>query len=420
MYGALTHGGRVVVAPREVVRDIRSFVDLVIAERVTVLNQTPAAFYAFVAEGLKRTTHDFSTHLRYVIFGGDRLEARYLSDWADRYGAERPFLVNMYGITETTVHVTFHHVTQEEIRAGDGRSLIGRPLPETQVWVLDRHQRVLPIGIAGELYVGGTGVGLGYLNRPELTAERFLPDPRAHGRRRYRSGDIGRWRDDGKLEYLGRNDHQVQVRGFRVELGEVEAACLAQASIEQAVVLPHEETAGQVELVAYLVGTPRSASAMRAALVERLPHYMVPSYFEWVSAIPLTANGKIDRKALPKPGGGTAGSRETVLPRNETERTLLGLWQEVLGVAQIGIHDNFFDLGGQSLKAVRLRAKIESVLNATVSLRDLFARPTIAELAQMIAQAGSDEAPAVALSPDLAELVEGLSAEEIEAQLRKL
>lgn len=420
MYGALTFGGRVVVAPREIVRDVRSFVDLVIAERVTVLNQTPAAFYAFLAEGLKRTAHDFATHLRYVIFGGDRLEARYLSDWADRYGAERPFLINMYGITETTVHVTFHPVTEEEIRAGDGRSIIGRPLPETQVWVLDRRQRVLPIGMAGELYVGGTGVGQGYLNRPELTAERFLPDPQGHGRRLYRSGDIGRWRDDGKLEYLGRNDHQVQVRGFRVELGEVEAACLAQDGIEKAVVLPHEETAGQVELVAYLVGASRSASELRAALVGRLPHYMVPGYFEWVPKIPLTANGKIDRKALPKPGGRSEVVGEKVAPRNATERTLLELWQEVLGVAAIGIHDNFFDLGGQSLKAVRLRAKIETAFNATVSLRDLFARPTIAELAQAIAPAGGSEASAPALSPDLAELMEGLTPEEIEAQLRKL
>jgi amino acid adenylation domain-containing protein/non-ribosomal peptide synthase protein (TIGR01720 family) len=420
MYGALTNGGRVVVAPREVVRDVRSFVDLVITERVTVLNQTPAAFYAFLAEGLRRTAHDFSTHLRYVIFGGDRLEPRYLAEWADRYGAERPCLINMYGITETTVHVTFHQVTEEEIRAGDGRSIIGRPLPETQVWVLDRQQRILPVGIVGELYVGGTGVGLGYLNRPELTAERFLPDPQGHGRRLYRSGDLGRWRDDGKLEYLGRNDHQVQVRGFRVELGEVEMACLAQDGIEKAVVLPHEETAGQVELVAYLVGTRRSASEMRAALVGRLPHYMVPGYFEWVSTIPLTANGKIDRKALPKPGAGTDGPRETVAPRNATERTLLGLWQDVLGVAQIGVHDNFFDLGGQSLKAVRLRARIESALNTTVSLRDLFARPTIAELAQVIAKTEGDAAPDAALSPDLAELVGGMTPEEIEAQLRKL
>ena len=420
MYGALTYGGRVVVAPREVVRDIRSFVDLVIAERVTVLNQTPAAFYAFLAEGLQRTTHDFSTHLRYVIFGGDRLEARYLAEWADRYGVDRPLLINMYGITETTVHVTFHQVTEAEIRASDGRSIIGRPLPETEVWVLDRHQRVLPVGVVGELYVGGTGVGLGYLNRPDLTAERFLPDPRGHGRRLYRSGDLGRWREDGELEYLGRNDHQVQVRGFRVELGEVEAACLAQDSIEKAVVLPHEETAGQVELVAYLVGTRRSASEMRAALVGRLPHYMVPSYFEWVAAIPLTANGKIDRKALPKPGGGTDRSRETAAPRNATERTLLELWQEVLGLAAIGIHDNFFDLGGQSLKAVRLRAKMETAFSATVSLRDLFARPTIAELAQTIAQAEKGAASVAALSPDLAELVEGLTPEEIEAQLREL
>jgi amino acid adenylation domain-containing protein/non-ribosomal peptide synthase protein (TIGR01720 family) len=419
MYGALTFGGRVVVAPREVVRDVASFVELVGAERVTVLNQTPAAFYAFIAEALKHTTHDFSSHLRYVIFGGDRLEASYLSEWADRYGAERPQLINMYGITETTVHVTFHRVTEAEIRSGDGQSVIGGPLPETQVWVLDRQRRVLPIGMVGELYVGGTGVGMGYLNRPELTAERFLADPNRPGLRLYRTGDIGRWRDDGRLEYLGRNDHQVQVRGFRVELGEVEAACLAQGGIDQAVVLPHEETAGQIELVAYLVGSKRSASEMRTALVARLPHYMVPSYFEWLAKIPLTANGKIDRKALPRPGAGVEATGETAAPRNPTEQTLLTLWREVLGLATIGIHDNFFDLGGQSLKAVRLRAKIESTLNVSVSLRELFARPTIAELAVAITEAGGGE-QAAAVSPELAELMAGLSPEEIEAQLREL
>jgi acyl carrier protein len=326
----------------------------------------------------------------------------------------------MYGITETTVHVTFHRVTEAEIRSGDGRSIIGGPLPETQVWVLDRQRRLQPVGMVGELYVGGTGVGLGYLNRPELTAERFLPDPAGGGRRLYRTGDIGRWRDDGSLEYLGRNDHQVQVRGFRVELGEVEAAFLAQSGIEKAVVLPHEETAGQVELVAYLVGAGRSSSDLRVSLVARLPHYMVPSYFEWVETIPLTANGKIDRKALPRPGGGGSGPREVTAPRDATERILHGLWQEVLGVTTIGIHDNFFDLGGQSLKAVRLRAKIESTLNVSVSLRDLFARPTIAELALAISAERADETPAAAVAADLADLVAGLSSEEVEAQLRKL
>jgi acyl carrier protein len=273
--------------------------------------------------------------------------------------------------------------------------------------------------MVGELYVGGTGVGMGYLNRPELTAERFLADPNRPGLRLYRTGDIGRWRDDGRLEYLGRNDHQVQVRGFRVELGEVEAACLALGGIDQAVVLPHEETAGQIELVAYLVGSKRSASEMRTALVGRLPHYMVPSYFEWLAKIPLTANGKIDRKALPRPGAGVDAPGEAAAPRNSTEQTLLTLWREVLGLATIGIHDNFFDLGGQSLKAVRLRAKIESTLNVSVSLRDLFARPTIAELAVAITEAGGGE-QAAAVSPELAELMAGLSPEEIEAQLREL
>lgn len=419
MYGALTYGGRVVVAPREVVRDVSSFVDLVMAERITVLNQTPAAFYAFLAEALKRKAHDFSSHLRYVIFGGDRLEVRYLSDWADRYGASQPELINMYGITETTVHVTFHPVTMAEIRSGDGRSVIGRPLPETEVWVLDAQRRLMPVGMVGELYVGGTGVGLGYLNRPELTAERFQLDASGTGQRWYRTGDMGRWRDDGVLEYLGRNDHQVQVRGFRVELGEVEAACLAQNEIQQAVVLPHEETAGQFELVAYLVGTTRAASELRAALLVRLPQYMVPTYFEWVSAIPLTPNGKIDRKALPRPGSGAEAPRVSIAPRNPTEHALLALWHEVLGISNIGIHDNFFDLGGQSLKAVRLRSKIESTLNVALSLRDLFARPTIAELAAAVIEAGGGDATASKFNSNLEEVMKEFSAEQIEAQLRK-
>lgn len=419
MYGALTFGGRVVVAPRDMVRDVGSFVALVRSERVTVLNQTPAAFYAFAAEALRCTTHDFAAHLRYVIFGGDRLEPHYLSDWADRYGADRPELVNMYGITETTVHVTIHRVTEDEIRRSDGRSIIGQPLPETQVWVLDSRRRMLPIGVAGEMYVGGTGVGSGYLNRAELTAERFLPDPAKPGFRLYRTGDLGRWREDGRLEYLGRNDHQVQVRGFRVELGEVEAACLALGGIDKAVVLPFEEAAGQVGLVAYLVGETRSLPDLRSALLGRLPQYMIPGHFEWLAEIPLTANGKVDRKALPRPGIAAANRSEGVAPRNRTERILLDLWREVLGLDNIGVHDNFFELGGQSLKAVRLRAKIESSLRISISLKDLFARPTVAELAASIEGLVGQPADESG-GDDLSELMADLAPEELEAQLRKL
>jgi acyl carrier protein len=275
------------------------------------------------------------------------------------------------------------------------------------------------MGIPGLLFVGGKGVGLGYLIRAELTAERFLPDPRGNGRRLYRTGDVGRWREDGRLEYLGRNDHQVQVRGFRVELGEVEAAFLAQAKIEQAVVLPLEETPGQVELVAYLVGERRNASELRTALAGRLPQYMIPGYIEWLPAIPLTANGKIDRKALPRPGGG-AVSADAVAPRDATEAALLAMWREVLGIETIGIHDNFFDLGGHSLKAVRLRAKIEDGLTISISLRDLFAHATIAGLAALVGQLGAKAAPATGEAAELADLMAELSPEELEAQLDKL
>lgn len=419
MYGALLNGGRVVVAPREIVRDTRRFAALVASERVTVLNQTPAAFYAFSEEALKGG-HDYAAHLHTVIFGGDRLEPRYLKSWSERFSADRIALVNMYGITETTVHVTYHRVTDAEIRDASGRSLVGRPLPETEVWVMDEQLRPLPIGVTGELYVGGSGVGLGYLNRPELTAERFLPDPRGEGRRLYRSGDVGRWREDGVLEYQGRNDHQVQVRGFRVELGEVESALLRQPGIRKAVVVPFEQEAGQLELAAYLVGESRPASELRNALETLLPVYMVPGYIEWLDAIPLTANGKTDRKALPKPGSkaGISRSGASERPLTECERTLQGLWKEVLGVETIGLNDNFFDLGGQSLKAVRLRARIEDVFHLETPLKDIFGHPTIEAMAGWLTtlpQAASGQ-----LDDDLATIIDGVTPEELEAQLRKL
>ncbi len=415
MYGALLNGGRVIVPSRDEIRDTRRFVDLVAREGVTVLNQTPAAFYTFAEEALRRKT-DLSQHLRYVIFGGDKLEARYLEAWGRRYALGKVALINMYGITETTVHVSYHRVTEAEIAEGSGRSLIGRPLPETQVWILDEGMNPLPVGVAGELYVGGSGVCLGYLNRPELNEARFVPHPFEPDRKLYRTGDLGRLRPDGVLEYLGRNDHQVQVRGFRVETGEIELALLSLPGVEKSVVLPRVESNGQTGLAAWLVGKEVANSRIREHLSTRLPEYMIPGWFTWVDTIPLTANGKIDRKALPEPG---KEATETVLvePRTPAEREIAAAWCEVLQLDRVGVDQNFFEVGGQSLKAVRLAGLLEQRHGWQFSLRDLFACPTVAEQAALMAPESSAEAT---LDEDLEALMEGLSPEELQAQLDAL
>jgi amino acid adenylation domain-containing protein len=236
MYGALLRGGRLVIPLREEVRDIARYQQIIRDERVTVLNQTPAAFYAFIDQALSHD-HDWSSHLRSVIFGGDRLEPAHLRRWAERFPSVD--LINMYGITETTVHVTFHRLTPEEL-AGTIKSPIGRPLPETTLYICDAALNLMPVGVPGELYVGGSGVSRGYLNRPELTAERFIPDPFHPGGRLYKTGDLGRWSWCGGVDYLGRNDHQVQIRGFRVELGEIESRLLEHPAIKECVVLALE------------------------------------------------------------------------------------------------------------------------------------------------------------------------------------
>ena len=236
MYGALLRGGRLVIPLREEVRDIARYQQIVRDERVTVLNQTPAAFYAFIEQALPHD-HDWSSHLRCVIFGGDRLEPAHLRRWAERFPSVA--LINMYGITETTVHVTCHRLTSEEL-AGTTKSPIGRPLPETTLYICDAALNLMPVGVPGELYVGGSGVSRGYLNRPELTAARFIPDPFHPGGRLYKTGDLGRWSWCGGVDYLGRNDHQVQIRGFRVELGEIESRLLEHPAIKECVVLAME------------------------------------------------------------------------------------------------------------------------------------------------------------------------------------
>jgi amino acid adenylation domain-containing protein len=374
LWGALLYGGRVVVVPFDVSRDSHAFHALVQKEGVTVLNQTPSAFRQFMRVDAERGGE---LALRNVIFGGEALEPATLREWVERRGVETPRLVNMYGITETTVHVTYRPLGREDVFGGS-RSPIGRAIPDLRLYVLDPARRPVPVGVPGELYVGGAGVARGYLNRPELTAERFVDDPFAPGRL-YRTGDQVRWMADGTLEYLGRLDEQVKIRGFRIELGEIEARLAEHAGVREAVVLVREDEPGDRRLVAYVVGAVET-DALRGHLRESLPEYMVPAAFVVLDALPLTANGKLDRKALPAPE--LASAEETyVAPRTPVEEVLAEIWAEVLRLERVGVHDSFFDLGGHSLLVMRLLAKIQATFDLDISIRTVFSMPTLEAMA---------------------------------------
>ncbi|MFE1293092.1 amino acid adenylation domain-containing protein, partial [Streptomyces sp. NPDC058751] len=303
LWGALLHGGRLVVVPYEVSRAPERFLRLLVDERVTVLSQTPSAFYQLMQADAEDSGLGDRLGLRYVVFGGEALELGRLREWYARHVDDAPVLVNMYGITETTVHVT-HQVLDVQAVAGRPASLVGRGIPDLRVRVLDGALRPVPVGVAGELYVAGAGLARGYLGRPGLTAERFVADPYGPaGGRVYRTGDLARWNEDGGLEYLGRADDQVKVRGFRIELGEIEAVLAAHAGVVQCAVVVREDRVGDRRIVAYTVpsGTPATVAELREHVASGLPEYMVPGAFVSMDVLPLTGNGKLDRRALPEP-----------------------------------------------------------------------------------------------------------------------
>ncbi|MFL5381523.1 MAG: amino acid adenylation domain-containing protein, partial [Longimicrobiaceae bacterium] len=334
LWGALLYGGRVVVVPFDVSRDPEAFHALVQREGVTVLNQTPSAFRQFIRVNGERGGE---LALRVVVFGGEALEPASLREWVERRGAETPRLVNMYGITETTVHVTYRPLTEADVFGGSG-SPIGVRIPDLQLYVCDSALRPLPVGVPGELYVGGGGVARGYLDRPELTAQRFVENPFGAGKL-YRTGDRVRWLADGTLEYLGRLDEQVKIRGFRIELGEIEAALRQAPGVRDCTVVVREDAPGDRRLVAYIVGEAE-AEALRDRLRRTLPEYMVPSAFVFMEALPLTANGKLDRKALPAPEGDAYARGSYEAPLGEVEEALAGIWAEVLGLERVGRWDH--------------------------------------------------------------------------------
>jgi amino acid adenylation domain-containing protein len=387
LWGALLYGGRIVVVPYLVSRSPSEFIDLLAKHRVTVLNQSPSAFRLFVqAEERKPLAAPLS--LRLIIFAGEALDLQSLKPWVERHGDTKPVLVNMYGITETTVHSTYRPVTRQDLLRT--KSTIGVPIPDLQLYLLDRHMKPVPIGVPGEIYVGGAGVARGYLDRPELTAGRFIADPFSarHGARIYKSGDLARYLPDGDIEYLGRLDKQVKIRGFRVELGEIEAVLCQHPGVASAIVVAQAHERGDIRLIAYIVPkkeqqAPDSA-ALRTSLAEHLPEYMVPTSYVTIDRLPLTGNGKLDYRALPEPESTRLEKLPAVPPRDAVEQKLVGLWEKILKLRPVGVHDDFFELGGHSLLAVHLMAEMERAFGRELPIATLFRHPTIEQLAQCL------------------------------------
>ena len=416
IFGALLQGGRLVVVPDVVVRAPEELYALLIAEQVSVLSQTPSAFYALQTVDAQHSWQSKATawehqvtrwlglsaaqsqaskaqlELQTVVFGGEALEPQRLESWLDNYPG-LPSLANMYGITETTVHASFRKIVTGDLDSAV--SPIGVPLAHLAFFVLDGWLRPVPVGVVGELYVAGAGLAYGYVGRAGLTASRFVACPfGVPGERLYRTGDLVSWGADGQLQYLGRADEQVKIRGYRIELGEVQAALAACIAVEQAAVIAREDRPGDKRLVGYVTGTA-NPDEIRAALGEQLPSYMVPSAVVVLDALPLTANGKLDKHALPAPGYQKAGHFRA--PANLTEELLAGIYAQVLGLERVGVDESFFDLGGDSLSAMRVIAAVNKSLDAGIAVRALFEAPTVAQLASRVGQGGGVLEPVVAV-----------------------
>ena len=383
LWGALLYGGRLVVVPYWVSRTPEAYYELLQREQVTVLNQTPSAFRQ-VQPLLEQGS---AGQLRLVIFAGEALELNSLKSWYERFGDEGPQLVNMYGITETTVHSTYRPLRQVDVIQARG-SMVGRRIPDLEIYLLDERQEPVPIGVPGELYVGGAGVARGYLNRPELTAERFIAHPfsTTGGERLYRSGDLARYVDEGDIEYLGRIDHQVKIRGYRIETGEIESVLASYPGVRKAVVIPREFETGHKYLAAYVTGDGGPGTdGLRNYLEAKLPAYMVPSALMWVDSIKLTTNGKIDRKSLPEPAR-DIDDNAYVPAGTPAEKILASIWQDILKVERVGVNDNFFELGGDSILTTHVVAAARRA-GLQLTPQQLFQQQTLGKLALVAEEA---------------------------------
>ncbi|HKG81116.1 MAG TPA: AMP-binding protein, partial [Pyrinomonadaceae bacterium] len=372
LFVPLSCGGSVILAANAL-----ELPKLPAASEVTLINTVPSALKELLRNG------DLPASVKVVNLAGEAL-SRQLVDNAYKQ-SQIEHVWNLYGPTEDTTYSTGAIIKRGDVDEPG----IGAPVKGSQAFVLDQALQPVPVGVIGELYLGGVGVARGYLGRPELTAERFVPSlwSGEGGERLYRTGDLVCWRNDGELEYLGRSDHQVKIRGFRIELGEVETELARHESVCEAVVVARESADGSKLLVAYLIGngTKAPATILRQHLLQRLPEWMAPNLFVELEKWPMTPNGKIDRKALPAPDGMRPEIEDLyVAPRTAQEEILAGIWQQLLGVAQVSIHDNFFTLGGHSLLATQLVSRLREAFAVEMSLRQLFEGPTIAELAQRI------------------------------------
>ncbi|AJE54258.1 plipastatin synthase (plasmid) [Paenibacillus polymyxa] len=383
MYGALLYGAKLVLVPVLIARDPAEFHKLLHQHKVTVLNLTPTAFYQLSQVEQEMKQYDLS--LRKIIFGGEALTLSRLKNWKKIHPQTQ--LINMYGITETTVHVTYKELSAEELESTV--SNIGKPLPTLKTYVLDSNRNLVPIGVQGELYVSGEGVARGYLNRPELTQERFVRNPFVAGETMYRTGDLARWLQTGDLVYAGRADQQVKIRGYRIELGEIESALLALDTVREAVVLCKEEPEGISRLLAYIVNKADDNPAYSdyAALLSRsLPAYMIPAQFIEIDAIPMTSNGKIDKQQLfqHEPSLHNDLRNSFILPQTPTEKKLEEIWNANLHTEHIGIDDSYFDLGGDSIRAIQLLHSMNREFNSSLQLGDLYASSSIRKLSQKL------------------------------------
>ena len=376
VWGTLLNGGRLVLGTREAILNGESLKDLIARERVNTMWMTSTLFNQMISDD--GSTFDGLEHL---LIGGEKLSDRHVRMLKERPGRMR--LTNGYGPTENTTFTTTY-----EIPDGFGRIPIGRPVPNTQVYIVD-GENLCGIGVPGELCTSGDGLARGYLNRPELTAEKFVDNPFGEGRM-YRTGDLARWLPDGNVEYLGRMDEQVKIRGFRIELGEIESRLRDVAGVRDCAVIAREDASGDKAVYAYVVGDGAiDLSAVRGELGKTLPDYMIPSYLKQIDGIPVTRNGKLDRRALPEIEGGIA--KEYAAPRNETEEVICECFGEILNVERVGVRDGFFELGGHSLRATRLVNLIEERTGHRLALKEVFSHPTPERMAELITGAPAEE-----------------------------
>jgi amino acid adenylation domain-containing protein len=380
IYGPLLTGARLVLASEPF--DPQAIVKLALTERASMMTLTPSGFYGLIDAG---ANGELST-LRRVFLGGEPMQPAKLLELPE----PRPAFFNCYGPTECTAIAAFFRLPPDLEQYRNRPVPIGKPLWNVRIYILDAHQQPVPIGVAGEIHIGGMAVGRGYLNRPELTAERFVPDPFATtaNARMYKTGDLARWLADGNIEFLSRNDLQVKIRGFRIELGDIEASLLQHPQLREVAVDVYEISPADKRLVAYLIAqsdTVPALSELRDFLKSKLPEHMIPSFFVFLDKLPLTANGKLDRKALPEPDmSRQVPDTDFIAPRSPVEQRLAEIWNNVLKINRVGIHDNFFELGGQSLLATQVLIRVSEQLSVDIPLNALFEKPTIADLAKLV------------------------------------